>query len=615
MRIGQVANLPHICDVTNYLLVFLVGFLLSLALTPLVRRLALRLKAVDMPGDRKVHAAPVPRLGGLAIIVSFQAGLLLGFGPLPELVYYLGDFAVTWLARLLPAVLVIVIVGVLDDIRPLRPMTKLLAQVLAALLAVRVGVVIGMFESPWGTTVHLGVWAIPISVLWMLALTNAFNLIDGLDGLSCGVGAISTLTLGAVALLRGDSGLVLVCALLAGSMIGFLRHNFHPARIFMGDTGSQFIGFTLAVLSITAAHKSTASLSVLVPFLAFGLPLMDTLLTTLRRALKGVQVFEADGDHIHHRLLRFGLSHRQAVLMLYGVSLLAAAATLFVVARRDLPLGLVFIGVGVATIYAVRWLRYRELEPLRSGALLALTRQPVLGYGFFQVPIDLALLAGASYLAWIAIHGVYLSPEMKEGLRDILPVAVLIKLLVLRLSGLYQVRWQYAGMADLLGGVRAILFGCAASAVALVLLKAQGGSVAVLLLDFFFTVTLLLGMRMSLRLLEHYAQTDTTDKERVLIYGTGYCADMLVHHLLNGGTMAPVGFIHDGSEQRGKTIHGIPILGTLEMLPAAARNQKAVKILISEQHLPPEQLEIIRAQCRKAGLELEQFRLELERMP
>jgi FlaA1/EpsC-like NDP-sugar epimerase len=284
------------------------------------------------------------------------------------------------------------------------------------------------------------------------------------------------------------------------------------------------------------------------------------------------------------------------------------------VAQRDLPLGVVFVCVGLATVYAVRWLRYRELQLLHSGTLLALTRKPLLAYEFFQVPIDLVLLAGASYLACVTVHGVRLSTEMKENLRDMLPVAVLIKLLILRLSGLYQVRWQYAGMADLLRGLRAIVFGCVAGGMALALLKAQGCSAAVLLLDFFFTATLLLGMRMSLRLLEHYAQTNPTDKQRVLIYGTGYFADMLVRHLLSEGKMAPVGFIHDGSEQRGKTIHGIPILGPIALLPAAAQEHKAATLLVAAPDLPAEQLNKVRAECHHAGVELQQFRVELERM-
>ncbi len=596
----------------NYLLLFLFGFFLALALTPVARRLALRLKALDMPDERKVHALPVPRLGGLAIVFAFQAGLWLAFGPLPEVRYYLGDFATNWLVRLLPAVLVIVLAGILDDIRPLPPVTKLLAQILAAILATQGGAVIRMFESPWGTPVHLGVWAVPVSVLWIVALTNAFNLIDGLDGLSCGVGAISTLTLGAVALLRGDSGLVLVCALLAGCLIGFLWHNFHPARIFMGDTGSQFIGFTLSVLSITELHKSTASLSVLVPLLAFGLPLMDAFLTMVRRLVRGVRVFEADRDHIHHRLLKQGWSQRRAVLVLYGVSLLAMAVALFVVARRDLPLGLVFVGVGVATVYAVRWLRYRELEILRSGTLLALTRNPLLGYEFFQMPIDLVLLAGASYLAWGTVHGLPLPMPMKESLRGVLPLVVLIKLLVLRLCGLYQVRWQYAGMADLLRGVRAVALGCAASATVVLALKVPGGSLAVLLLGFFLTVTLLLGVRMSLRLLEYYAQTDVTNRERVLIYGTGPMADMLVRHLLGEGKMTPVGFIHGGGEQRGKTIHGIPILGSLSVLSSAARDHKTSKLIIAEPNLTIEQLDTLRSRCAESGIEPVQFCVELK---
>ena len=423
----------------------------------------------------------------------------------------------------------------------------------------------------------------------------------------------STVTLGAVALLRQDSALVLVCALLAGALAGFLRHNFHPARIFMGDTGSLFLGFTLALLSVTASHKTTASLSVLVPLLAFGVPLLDTVLSVLRRSLGDRNLFQADSRHIHHRLLDIGFSHPRAVLVLYAVSLVPAVLTLSVVAQRNPHFGLLFVAVGVTTMLAVRRLRYRELEFLRNGTLLALSRGPLLTYEFFHKPADLLLMALALWLANVFGHGRVLTPEIKESLRGTVALIVLSKFLVLRLNGIYQIRWQYAGLADLLRGVRAVVFGTVVTTLALWLIGQPGFTASVVALDFYVTATLLLGVRMSLRLLEHYAQTDATDKERVLIYGSGYYADVLVRHLLSESKMAPVGFIHDGSEQRGKTIHGIPILGPLDALPGAARELKAAKLLIAGP-VPAEQRENIRVRCREAGVELQQFRIELERI-
>lgn len=596
----------------NYLLLFLVGFLLSLALTPAVRWLAFRVKALDMPGERKVHTKPVPRLGGLGVFVAFHVGLLLGFGPLPDLAFYLRDFAHQWLVHLLPAVAVIVIVGIADDIRPLRPVIRLLGQALAALVAVQAGCVINLLDLPWIGKVQLGMWAAPVTIFWILALTNAFNLIDRLDGLSCGIGLISTLTLGAAALLRQDSALVLVCTLLAGGLAGFLRHNFHPARIFMGDTGSLFLGFTLALLSVTASHKTTASLSVLVPVLAFGVPLLDTVLSVLRRSLRDRGAFEADRRQIHHRLLDLGFSHPRAVLVLYAVSLALAALTLWLVAQRNLHLGLIFVAVGVTTMLAVRRLRHRELEFLRNGSFLAVSLSPLLGYEFFQKPIDLLLTALSLYLANVFSHGWVLSPEVKDSLRASVALIVMVKFFVLQLNGLYQIRWQYAGLADLLRGLRAVVVGSIVTTLVLWLVNRPGFTASVVALDFYLTATLLLGVRMSLRLLEHYAQTDATDKERVFIYGTGGFADMLVRHLMSEGKMAPVGFIHDGSEQRGKTIHGIPILGSLSVLPTAAREHSVATLLIADPNLPAEQRDAVRAQCRQAGVELQQFRVSLE---
>lgn len=597
---------------TNYLFLFLTGFVLSLVLTPAARWLAVRVGALDMPGERKVHTQPVPRLGGLALFGAFYLGLLLGFVPLPDLMLYLRDVSRQWFLSLLPATAIIVGIGVADDIRPLRPLVKLIGQTMAALVAVWGGCVVNLLDLPWVGTVTLGVWAVPVTVLWLLALTNAFNLIDGLDGLSCGIGLISTATLATVALLRQDSALVLVCSLLAGALAGFLRHNFHPARIFMGDTGSLFLGFTLAALSVTASHKTTASLSVLVPLLAFGVPLLDTVLSVLRRSLHDRKVFEADRDHIHHRLLELGFSHPQAVLVLYAASLVPAVLTLAVVAQRNPHFGLIFLAVGLMTMYAVRRLRYRELEFLRNGTFLAWSRAPLLTYEFFQKPIDLLLIALSLYLASVFAHGRVLPPPVKESVRATVALIVVTKFLVLRLNGLYRVRWQYAGLADLLRGTRAVVFGSVLTTLVLWLVNQPGYSAAVVALDFYLTATLLLGVRMSLRLLEHYTATDETGKERVLIYGSGYLAEMLMRHLAGGGEMAPVGFIHDGSEQPGKTIHGIPILGTLEVLPSVVREQKATKLLVAVPNLNADQLERIRARCREAGIEAAQFSVELK---
>lgn len=597
---------------TNYLLLFVVGLVLALALTPPVRGLALRVGAVDQPGERKIHTAPVPRLGGLAIFGAFHLGLLLGFVPLFGLAYHLRESAHQWFLHLFPSVLAILLVGVWDDIRPLRPAVKFLGQLVAASLAIAGGCVIRLVEVPWVGTVALGAWAVPATLLWILALTNAFNLIDGLDGLACGIGLISTGTLAAVAVLRQDSALALVCALLAGTLTGFLRHNFHPARIFMGDSGSQFLGFALALLSVTASHKSTAAMSVLVPLLAFGLPLLDTVLSVLRRSLReGGAVFQADRDHIHHRLLQLGFSHPRAVLVLYAVSLVPAVLTLAVVAQRNPHFGLIFLVVGVVTMTAVRRLRYRELEFLRNGALLELSRKPLLTCEVFQAPVDLLLVALALYLAAVLVHGRVLTPEVKESLRGTVALIVLSKFLVLRLNGIYQTRWQYAGLADLLRGVRAVVLGSVVTTLVLWLVGQSGFTASLVALDLYLCATFLLGLRMSLRLLEHYVETDPTGKERVLIYGTGDTADLLIRYLLAEGKRAPVGFLHD-SEPRGKTIYGIPILGPLDALSDVARQHRVTQLIVANPDLAAQQRDALLARCQEAGVELQQFYVTVE---
>ncbi|MCZ8523328.1 MULTISPECIES: glycosyltransferase family 4 protein [Paenibacillus] len=292
---------------------FVAALLIALLMTPLVRRFAFWAKAVDAPNHRKVHSRIMPRLGGLAIFIAFIGA------------YFIVSPAIDTLKTdvvfgLLVGGTIVVLVGALDDRFDLSPKIKLLGQVLAASVVVYSGVTIDLVNVPFGDgTVSLSWLAVPLTIFWIVGVTNAINLIDGLDGLSAGVSAIATSTILVLALMMGNVTVVLLCTALLGSIAGFLFYNFHPAKIFMGDSGALFLGFTLATLSVLGFKQATV-VSLLVPIMILGVPLSDTFFAIMRRWVNNLPISVADKSHLHHCLLRMGFSHRTTVLIIYGIA-------------------------------------------------------------------------------------------------------------------------------------------------------------------------------------------------------------------------------------------------------------------------------------------------------
>ena len=292
----------------------LASMAVSFISTPVVRSLAFKVGAVDVPKDgRRMHDHPIPRMGGLAIFFGFTLSTLVFQPALTE-----------QLRGMLLGACIIVILGIVDDIYALRALPKLLVQIAAALVAVLSGCRIDILSNPnifsdnpiW----VLGPLSIPFSVLWIVAITNAVNLIDGLDGLACGVSTISSMTMLVIALCVAEPDVAILMAALAGGCIGFLPYNLNPAKIFMGDTGATFLGFIMAVTSIQGLFKLYNIISFAVPFLMLGLPIFDTCSAVVRRVSHGKSPMSPDRSHIHHKLIDMGFSQKQAVAVLYVIS-------------------------------------------------------------------------------------------------------------------------------------------------------------------------------------------------------------------------------------------------------------------------------------------------------
>jgi UDP-GlcNAc:undecaprenyl-phosphate GlcNAc-1-phosphate transferase len=339
----------------------LASFTLSFLLTPLIRNLALRFALLDRPDHlRKLHTAPVPRIGGLPIALAYLAALgILLLSPLQGDTIVEQSLPLIW--KLLPAAVLVFATGLFDDLIGLKPWQKLLGQLAAASLAYWAGVQIHGFAS-YSIT---GWLAFPITLLWLIGCTNAINLIDGVDGLAVGVGLFATITTLVAALLQGNMTLALATAPLAGALVGFLRYNFNPASIFLGDSGSLWLGFLLGCYAVIWSQKSATLLGMTAPLIALSIPLLDTALSILRRFLRGQPIFGADRSHIHHRLLDRGLTPRRAVLLLYAVCGLAAAFSLLQSTLRNQFAGLVIVLFCAAAWLGIQHLGYAELTVAR----------------------------------------------------------------------------------------------------------------------------------------------------------------------------------------------------------------------------------------------------------
>lgn len=326
-----------------YILPMLGGFLVTLSLVPLIKKIAPKVGAVDNPCQRKVHCQPMPRLGGLAIYSGFILMVLLT-QPLTEQV-----------VGLLLGSTVIATVGVIDDIKELSPKVKLAGQILAAGILVTFNINVDYITHPFAEGIlPLSYLSIPVTILWVVGITNAVNLIDGLDGLAAGLATIAAVTLAMVGYLQGEFLTVPLALILAASTLGFLKYNFHPAEIFMGDSGSMFLGFNLATLSIMGFAKSITVISIFVPILILGIPIFDTLFAIIRRYTKDRPIFKPDKEHLHHCLLNKGFSHKQTVLVIYMIGIFLAGTGVLLTYLTTAQGMLILVAVSTAVLWGAQ---------------------------------------------------------------------------------------------------------------------------------------------------------------------------------------------------------------------------------------------------------------------
>jgi len=558
--------------------IFIVPLVLSLFLTPLMIRVAKRIGAIDQPNERKVHKLPIPRLGGLSIYLSFFVSFFafssfnLPLHPFAGLQPHMGLMLVISLT-------IVLIIGIVDDVHQLSPGKKFAGQFIAATIVYLAGFRISSITHPFASdTFHLGFLDFPATILWIVGITNAFNLIDGLDGLASGVAFIVSLTISSISFMKGEMVTAIMALMLAGSLLGFLRYNFNGAKIFLGDSGSLFIGFTLAILSMQSSTKGSAVFSLLVPVVTLGLPIMDTLLSMTRRFLRSVfpedpeqksflkkmfTMFLPDRGHIHHQLIARGLSHQTVVLLLYVVSCLFGIGAFVITLANNISVTPILIAIGIATFIGVSQLRYKEMAVLRSGILLPLYEWPLVNSYVFKGFLDLAFIVaayGASY------YIVFAPQQMDPLFVRSLAVVCGVQLTVFYMGGLYKGAFRQLGIGDILKIFKLVTLSIVFTWIVLAFLPKPWNvmNVTMIILNFYFLLSLILGARVSFHVLNYLSKHGQQEgKRNVLIYGAGTSGILLLQQLLHDerSQFSPVGFLDSDPQLEGKRLNGYPIFG------------------------------------------------------
>lgn len=590
-----------------YLIPILVALAAGLGLTPLVRFVARRFGAVARPKADRWHTQPTAMLGGIAIFLATVAAT-------PFIEMTLGMRVVVFASALL------FVVGLVDDFLHIKPYQKLIGQIMGAAIVTYFGIVL-----PWTASFPINMG---ITILWLIGITNAINLLDNMDGLAAGIAAIAAAFLAAYFLDSGQTSEAVMLGVFAAALVGFLVYNSNPASIFMGDCGSMFIGFFLAsgaLLSSSTGGRSRSFLPVLaVPVLVLFVPIFDTTFVTILRKLAGRSVSQGGLDHTSHRLVALGMSERRAVWMLYGFA--AAAGLLAMLVRNaalDVSLAviggfsvlLILLGVylGGVKVYSEEEMATARERPLVSFLVDLSYKRRV-----FEVLLDVAIIAIAYYAAYAFVFGPVADDLDWRIFLQTLPVLVVIKLAANLVTGVYRGLWRYTSLNDLVTYAKSAALGSVASIlVILFAFRFQGFSRTVFAVDCVLMFVGLAGSRVIFRFFRQVLPVrHAREGRRALIYGAGDGGELLLREALNNPELrlVPIGFIDDDPRKRGKVIHGLRVWGGNGHLRRICQEQNAEEVVISSTRFPAERIAEILRECQAQQITLKRMRIDLEEL-
>jgi UDP-GlcNAc:undecaprenyl-phosphate GlcNAc-1-phosphate transferase len=542
---------------------FIEAFLISFLLTGAMLRFSLKRRLLDVPNDRSSHSIPKPRLGGVAITLAFfvTCGTLFIAGNSP-----LAPPAA--LRGMLMGGAVIALVGLWDDLRGMDARVKLLAQFGAAAIPIASGIVLDTFKLPLIGSLALGPLAVPFTLLWIVALINFYNFIDGIDGLAAGIGMIVSAFLALIAGMTGATGIRSFSIVIAGASFGFLRYNFPPARIFMGDMGSTFLGYLFAVLSVVGAKQGIpAFITVLLLSGVIG----DAVLTLVRRALGKEKLFSPHRTHYYQRLTSLGLSHKQVTLLEYLVAILLGVSALLAFHREwtfVTFLSVVWIGFFMWALAKIRSMEKGE-RLLWEGRTLAVA------FG------DIAFIALSYILSYYVRLNFGFPHAETSSMLISLPIVLVIRTAVFFYYGLYRGVWRYTTVDDIVRIAKAVSIGSAIMVVSFTLLfRFQAFPRSVFIIDWFILTVFMAGSRIATRWFHELPAREEIAGKRVIIAGTGSMAELILQRVKKAGGLRPIGYLDDRTEMTGRIVHGLTVLGPLANLEELARRHRADEVVV-----------------------------------
>ena len=580
--------------------------ILALVLTPLVRLLARRIGMVAKPKTDRWHKKPTAMLGGVAIWLSV---IISYFAFVPRTPYGLVIVAASTF---------LLLVGLVDDFLHTKPYQKLIGQVMGSAFVIYYGL-----SLPWTSYSALNV---AITIFWLIGVTNALNLLDNMDGLATGIAVIASGFLALSFLSTGHFTEALMLATFAGALLGFLVYNSNPASIFMGDSGSMFIGFFLASAALVnvSGGRSRSLLPVLaVPILVLFIPIFDTTFVTILRKFSGRAASTGGRDHTSHRLVALGMSERHAVWMLYGFAALSGLLALLVQrVKLDVSLAaiagftvlLTLIGVYLAGVKVYD--ETEEVLALRDNSPYAFLIDLSYKRRIFEVLLDVILILLSYWCAYAVKFGALSGSTAWKLFLRTLPVLVFVKMAAFLVMGVYRGIWRYTSLDDLIVFAKAVVLSSVLSVLAILFaFRFEGFSRTIFIIDGILMFMFLAGSRMAFRLFKQVLPArGAGDGRRVLIYGAGDGGELLLRELQNNRALkyAPVGFVDDDPAKYGKVIHGLKVYGGNGDLSAICRQHEVDEVLISSSRMTEARLQEILGFCRDQSIAVKRMRITIE---
>jgi len=565
-----------------------------LVLTPIVRIFALKSGLISQPRIDRWHKKPTAILGGISIYLAcvIPAFFLLGINRN--------------MIGMLSGATFLFIVGLIDDKVHLPPYTKLFTQIIAGCIAILFGVILGLPVN--------NLLVILLTLLWIVGVTNSFNLLDNIDGLAGGTAAICSLMLFFSSLIFSNNSLGSFALILSGAVLGFLPYNFNPAKIFMGDSGSMFLGYCLAVISITGTirHMSHLLITMIIPVFILSVPIFDTIFVMIGRALQGRSIFEGGKDHTSHRLVTLGLSPRRTVLLMYALSIIfGSIALLYSRLNWFIISVMAFLGVVILLFFGLflseatsrkdshqKRNHHENNKTILNTALLHKRR-------LMEVSLDLVFICIAYYSAYfLRFEGVLLNSNLfliKESLIWI----ILIKMSVFFAFGLYRGVWRYIGVSDILTVFKVVSLGSVSSILFITFIfRFKDYSRAVFFIDWILLLFLIAGERILFRILGEFFSRARSEGNNVLVFGAGDTGEMVIREIKRNKELNynPIGFIDDDLVKIGDKIHGITVLGSRDKIGDLVREHNIKEVLVAIPSIDSRDFSEIAKICRDCGV-------------